>query len=92
VNVSSVGMTADCLSTERRLELVPTYLGTRLVHAAVTPEHYHPDFSVVLLRPNFMLVSEGHRMKVYKNQWFLYPLTPLDIPWGATNLDIPHGA
>jgi hypothetical protein len=29
-----------------------------------------PDFSVVLFRPNFMLVPEGHPMKVHKNQWF----------------------
>jgi hypothetical protein len=27
------------------------------------------DFSVVLFRPNFMLVSDGHPMKVHKNQW-----------------------
>jgi hypothetical protein len=29
------------------------------------------DFSVVLLRPNFMLVSEEHLMKMHKNQWLL---------------------
>jgi hypothetical protein len=27
------------------------------------------DFSVVLFRPNFMLVSEEQPMKVHKNQW-----------------------
>ena len=53
---------------------------------------YIPDFSVVLFRPHFMLVSEGHPMKVHKNQWFLDPLPPPDIPWGATNQGIPHGA
>jgi hypothetical protein len=42
-------------------------------------------FSVVLFRPNFMLVSEGHPMKVHKNQWFLHSLSPPNIPWGATN-------
>jgi hypothetical protein len=33
------------------------------------PEKYIPDFSVVLFRPNFMLASEEHPMKVHKNQW-----------------------
>jgi hypothetical protein len=28
-------------------------------------------FSVVLLRPNFMLASEEHLMKMHKNQWLL---------------------
>jgi hypothetical protein len=42
-------MTADCLRTERRLELMPTYLGTHLVHAAVTPEHYHPSQGLSLM-------------------------------------------
>jgi hypothetical protein len=27
------------------------------------------DFSVMLFRPNFMLASEEHPMKVHKNQW-----------------------
>jgi hypothetical protein len=27
-----------------------------------------PDFSVMLFRPNFMLVSEEYPMKTYKNQ------------------------
>ena len=34
------------------------------------PSKYQADFSVVLFRPNFMLVPEGHPMKVHKNQWF----------------------
>jgi len=39
-----------------------------------------------------MLVSEEHPMKAHKNQWFLNPLPQPDIPWGATNQGIPHGA
>jgi hypothetical protein len=35
------------------------------------------DFSVVLFRPNFMLASEGHPMKVHKNQRLLTLLSPL---------------
>ena|SRR6516165_7042820 len=46
---------------------------------------FSPDFSVVLFRPNFMLASEEHLMKVHKNQWFLNSLPPPDISWGATN-------
>jgi len=38
------------------------------------------DFSVMLFRPNFMLISERHPMKVHKNQWVLDPLPPPDIP------------
>jgi hypothetical protein len=36
--------------TERMRELVPTSLGTRLVHAKVTPEHYPPvqNFSLMV--------------------------------------------
>jgi hypothetical protein len=44
-----------------------------------------PDFSVVLFRSNFMLVSEEDLMKVHKNQWLLSLLFPPDIPCGATN-------
>jgi hypothetical protein len=50
------------------------------------------DYPVVLFRPNFMLLSEGYRMKVHKNQWLLNPLSPLDIPWRATNQGTTHGA
>ena len=35
-----------------------------------------PDFSVVLLRPNFMLVFEEHPMKAHKNQCLLNLLAP----------------
>jgi len=34
-----------------------------------------PEFSVVLFRPNFMLVSEEHPMKTHKNQWLLILLS-----------------
>ena len=44
-----------------------------------------PDFSVVLFRPHFMLLSEKNRMKVHTNQWLLSLLSPYDIPCGATN-------
>jgi len=49
------------------------------------------DFSVVLFRPNFMLVSEVHSMKVHKNQWLLTLPSPFDFPRGATNQGTPHG-
>jgi len=39
------------------------------------------DFSVVLFRPNFMLVSEDHPMKTHKNQWLLNPLPHLISFW-----------
>jgi hypothetical protein len=45
----------------------------------------YPDFSVVLFRPDCMLVSEGHLMKMHENQWLSNLLPPPDIPWGATN-------
>ncbi len=44
-----------------------------------------PDFSVVLCRPNFMLLSEEHSMKTHKNQWLLALLSSPNIPCGATN-------
>jgi hypothetical protein len=50
------------------------------------------DFSVVLFRPNFMLVSEVYPMKVHKNQWLLTLLSSPDLPCGATNQGTPHGA
>jgi hypothetical protein len=37
------------------------------------------DFSVVLFRPNFMLASEEHPMKVHKNQRLLTIPSPPDI-------------
>ena len=49
------------------------------------------DFSVVLFRPNFMLVSEEHPMKVHTNQCLLNTLCPSDIPWGAMHQGTPHG-
>jgi len=52
---------------------------------------YQPDFSVVLFRPNFMLVSEEHHMKVHKNQWLLNSFSPPDIPWGAANQGTYYG-
>ena len=50
-----------------------------------------PDFSVVLYRPNCMLVSEKHPMKIHKNQWLLTPLSPPDIAWGATHQGLYYG-
>jgi hypothetical protein len=47
--------------------------------------YLHSDFSVVLFRPNFMLVSEEQPMKVHKNQWLSNLLSPPDVPRGATN-------
>jgi hypothetical protein len=49
------------------------------------------DFSVVLFRPNFMLASEEHLMKVHKNQWLSTIPSPPDLPYGATNQGLHHG-
>jgi hypothetical protein len=49
------------------------------------------DFSVVLFRPQCMLASEEHPMKVHKNQWLLTIPSPPDIPCGATNQGTHHG-
>jgi hypothetical protein len=51
----------------------------------------HADFSVVLFRPHFMLVSEGYPMKVHKNQWLSTLLSPPNLPCGATNQGTYHG-
>jgi hypothetical protein len=37
---------------------------------------HETDFSVVLFRPNFMLLSEEHPMKSHKNQWLVILLSP----------------
>ena len=50
-----------------------------------------PDFSVVLFRPKFMLVSEEYPMKTHKNQWLWPPLSPPDMLWRATNQDPYYG-
>ena len=42
------------------------------------------DFSVVLFRSDFMLVSEKNHMKVHKNQWLLAMLYPPEHLAGAT--------
>jgi hypothetical protein len=43
------------------------------------------DFSVVLFRPHFMLVSEKNRMKVHKTQWLqAMPYSPECLS-GATS-------
>ena len=55
------------------------------------PASGFPDFSVVLFRPNFMLLSEEHPMKSHKNQQLVSLLSPHDIPCGATNQGTPHG-
>jgi len=49
------------------------------------------DFSVVLFRPNCMLASEKHPMKVHKNQCVLTNSFPPDTPCGATNQGTQHG-
>ena len=45
----------------------------------------YTDFSVVLFRPTFMLVSEKNRMKVHTNQWLLTMPCPLEHLAGATS-------
>jgi hypothetical protein len=54
-------------------------------------EFFMSDFSVVLCRPDFMLVSEEHPMKAHTNQWLLSLLSPADILCGATNQGAHHG-
>jgi hypothetical protein len=49
------------------------------------------DFSVVLLRPHFMLASEEHPMKLHKNQWLSPMPSPPDALCGATNQGTRHG-
>jgi hypothetical protein len=43
------------------------------------------DFSVVLFRPNFMLVSDKNLMKAHKNQWVLTMPCPLERLSGAAS-------
>jgi hypothetical protein len=50
------------------------------------------DFSVVLFRPNFMLLSEEHPMKMHNNQWFLTLLSSPDLPCGAMHRGTHHGS
>ena len=50
------------------------------------------DFSVVLFRSKFMLVSEVYLMKVHKNQWLLTLLSLPEIPYGGTNQGTYPGA
>jgi hypothetical protein len=69
---------------------VPLYM--QYADPAEAIEAIIPDFSVVLFRPNFMLVSEEPPMKTHKNQCLLNPPTPPDIPCGATNQGTSHGA
>jgi hypothetical protein len=49
------------------------------------PYNHNTDFSVVLFRPTFMLISEKNRMKVHKNQWLLTMPYPLERLAGATS-------
>jgi hypothetical protein len=50
------------------------------------------DFSVVLFRPHFMLVSEEYLMKSHKNQWLLTLLSLPELPYGGTNQGTCPGA
>jgi len=52
---------------------------------------HYSDFSVVLFRLHFMLVSEEHPMKTHKNQWLLNLLSLPDIRCGATNQVTHYG-
>jgi hypothetical protein len=64
------GIAVDPRRRERRTGLV--------VEAKISqPESKSPDFSVVVFRLHFMLVSEEHLMKPHKNQWLLNLLSPL---------------
>jgi hypothetical protein len=59
---------------------------------ALQPETIYPDFSVVLFRPNSMLVSEEHPMKMHKNQCLLTTFSPPNLPWGTMDQGTPPGA
>jgi hypothetical protein len=48
------------------------------------PYNHNTDFSVVLFRPTFMLISEKNRMKVHKNQWLLTMPYPPECLSGRT--------
>jgi len=53
------------------------------------------DFSVVLFRSDFVLVSEKNHMKVHKNQWFLdRPYSPDHLPGAISrgHTRVPGGA
>ena len=49
------------------------------------------DFSVVLFRSDFMLLSEEHPMKSHTNQWLVGLLSPPAIPCRGTNQGTHHG-
>jgi hypothetical protein len=49
------------------------------------------DFSVVLFRPYFILVSEKYLMKTHKNQRLLTMPSLPAIPGGATHQGTHHG-
>ena len=51
---------------------------------------YNTDFSVVLLRSDFVLVSEKNHVKMHKNQWLLILPSPPDLPWGAIHQGTYH--
>jgi len=56
-------------------------MGQRAIRSLISRHSYHaaeqivknkkPDFSVVLFRSDFVLLSEKNHMKVLTNQWFL---------------------
>jgi hypothetical protein len=56
---------------------------------------YLPDFSVVLFRSDFVLVSEKNHMKVHKNQWIgtmSYPPERLSGVTSRGQTMVPGGA
>ena len=72
------------------------FLYNRLCYSEVRQYRQHQrkhlcDYSVVLLRPTFMLFSEKNYMKVHKNQWLLTVPSPPAIPCGGTNQGAHHG-
>ena len=71
------------------LSLFVNDLLSLFIHLCILLAFQSPDFSVVLLRSDFVLVSEKNHVKMHKNQWLLTPLSPLDIPCRAKNPGIP---
>jgi|SRR4030095_9526631 hypothetical protein len=66
-------------------------MGQEVEDARVQTASKFPDFSVVLFRPHFMLVSEEYPVKAHKNQWLLTMLSPPAIPCGGAHQGTHHG-
>ena len=78
----------ECTGTSRPASLITVACMALLVR---TDSMIKSDFSVVLFRPKFMLLSEEYPMKFHKNQWLVKLPSPPDIPCEATNQGTHYG-